>query len=167
MFYYVLELVVVFVVLLTIFSYVYNGSPCAWITEINSFDFIEKVTVILIIYQLIVLLSLTLYDSVRKDALLSKINIFNFALINLEYDNPFVQMDVIKEKLVNNHSIDYKKTDHYELAILVDIYDNYLSGEVSRKEYEFYIKNTLISLQHQFEYYDLSWRGSVLLRLIK
>lgn len=167
MVYYILELVVGIAVLLSLFSYMFDDSLCAWISEIKSFAFIEKITVTVIIYQLIILVSLTLYDSIRRDAILSKITVFNFALINLEYNQPFVQIEAIKEDLLNDPSIDYKKSDREGISVLIEKYEMFTNGVISKGDYEFYVKKMLINLNHQYEFYNLAWRGSFVLRLKK
>lgn len=164
---YLLEIVVSLIVLHSISSYIFDGDLCVWTRDISSFAFVEKTTVLFVIYQLTILITLTLYDSVRKDAILSKINILNYAQINLKYDKPFEQIERIKKNLLTNLSVDYKKKDRDDLTTIIKIYEMFINGEVSRNDYEFYIENMLIVFKHDYEFYDLSWRGSFVLRIRK
>lgn len=167
MFSYILEITTALIIFLSFFAFVIEGDLCAWTLNIRSYEFVERLTVLFVFYQVIVFITLSLYDSIRKDAILSLINIYNLALINLEYGIPFEQIQKIKEELLENKSIDYKANERNKISNLIEYYEAYSNDLINKNEYEYFIKNRLIFLQHDYEYYDLGWRISFVLRYRK
>ncbi|HBZ09141.1 MAG TPA: hypothetical protein DEO65_04525 [Bacillus bacterium] len=148
-------------------SYFFEGSFFSLIKNIRNIEMFEKITVILVIYEIIVFAFLSLYDSSRKDALLSKITMINYGISSIDHDEPFEYLTRVYEKFTKDDSIFFNTQDLLDITDIKAMYDSYCNNEISKNEYRYFLNVKLTQLHHVYEYYDLTWRMSLLLRLFK
>ena len=147
-------------------KYLGGENILSWINNVNTFEYLEKITVFLVFYQLSTFAILTLHDSAKKDAILSMIKIFKLAEVREEFNTTFEELDEFIHHLDHSKLLmdDDQKLEIRQLKIMNSGKEN---GEISPQDYMHYIKNKIINLDHSYEYYDLNWRLSFLLRKIK
>ncbi|MCU9599898.1 hypothetical protein OEV75_01425 [Caldibacillus kokeshiiformis] len=132
-------------------------------------EFIEKITVMYVFYQICVFAILSLIDSARKDAILSKIKLINLAIVRFEHNQLFQdkEITVIESSYLHDNRLFVNKEDKEDIIEFLRVYKKYNSKEISENDYSFYLQNKLVNLQHEYEYLALEWRLSFLLRKIK
>ncbi|MED4476457.1 hypothetical protein [Oceanobacillus caeni] len=132
-------------------------------------EFIEKITVMYVFYQICVFAILSLIDSARKDAILSKIKLINLGIVRFEHNQLFQdkEINVIESSYLHDNRLFVNKEDKGDIIEFLDVYKKYNSKEISENDYSFYLQNKLVNLQHEYEYLALEWRLSFLLRKLK
>ena len=167
--YYMIEVMFVIIIFLCISSYISNQDVFFWVSTINTFEFIEKITVMYAFYQIGVFSILSLIDSTRKDAILSKIKIINLAIVRFEHDKFFQdnEINLIEKRFLQDEGLFVNKEDKEDIKEFLTIYKKFKYKEINKNDYLFYLKNKLVNLEHEYEYLTLEWRLSFLLRRIK
>ena len=167
--YYIGEVALFIILCLCISSYISNQDVFDWINTINSMEFIEKITVMYVFYQICVFAILSLIDSARKDAILSKIKLINLGIVRFEHNQLFQdkEINVIESSYLHDNRLFVNKEDKGDIIEFLDVYKKYNSKEISENDYSFYLQNKLVNLQHEYEYLALEWRLSFLLRKLK
>lgn len=164
---YLFELCIAISALFTLRNYIADKSLFSWINNVLSFEFVEESILYYGIYQIVIFVFLSLYDSARKDSILSKIKMIKLGIVRLEYDKPFEDLETIYQIYVLNNSLLVNKTDKVDVEEAYYTDKRFRSGEIDKNNYKYYLKNKLVNLEHEYEYYDLAWRLSLLLRRFK
>lgn len=167
--YYVSEVALFIVLFLCISSYISNQNVFEWVSRVNSMEFIEKITVMYVFYQISVFAILSLIDSARKDAILSKIKLINLSIVRLKHNYLFHKNEItlIEDQYLNDNRLFVNKEDKEDIIEFLDIYRKYNSNKVNENDYSFYLQNKLVNLQHNYDYLTLEWRLSFFLRIKK
>ncbi|WP_252503086.1 hypothetical protein [Sporosarcina sp. Marseille-Q4943] len=166
-FLYVVELVIAVTLLFCIGNIVAQNQIFSWIDNIVSYDFLEKALLLYSIYQIAIFVFLSIYDSARKDATLNKIKIIKLGIVRSEFNRPFEELHVFHNEYTNNNSILIDRSDKSDVEEIYSMYQRFIEGVIDKGQYDFYLKNKLILLEDKYEYFDLSWRLSLILRKYK
>ncbi|WP_368653749.1 hypothetical protein AB4Y30_01425 [Ornithinibacillus sp. 4-3] len=151
----------------SISNFIIEGTFFGWINNIRSFEFLEKCTMFFAIYQVGVFAVLTLSDSSRKDSILSIIKIVKLAIVRAEYDMKFDDIEKVRNEFSNDPSIFFTKGSKQDIEEIYMSYMAYLNRTISKNEYQHYLKNKLVNLEHSYEFHELAWRLSFILRIKK
>lgn len=123
------------------------------------YEVIEKFFLSYGAYQLLIYTSLSIIDDISKDSALMLLSLLKYCLLYKETGSEQLKA-LINEKIDNQisskamNSVDTEK-------LLVNLKENIDSID------KVYIQTQLIMAEHDFEFYQLQWRLSILLRILK
>ena len=137
-----------------------------WKYNIVGFDFVGKAIVLYGVYQIAIFAFLSLFDSARKDSVLLKIKIVKLGILRNEYNQPFNDLEILYNRYTTSNLL-INKDDKFDIEEIYGNYRRYIEGTLKKELYDFYLKNKLILLEDRYEYYDLAWRLSLILRIRK
>ncbi|QNK87768.1 hypothetical protein H7992_21795 [Sporosarcina sp. resist] len=118
------------------------------------------------VYQIAIFAFLSLFDSARKDSVLLKIKLVKIGILRSEYNKPFNDLEILHNRYTTSNLL-INKVDKSDIDEIYGNYQQYIEGTIDKEFYEFYLKNKLILLEDRYEYYDLAWRLSLILRKCK
>lgn len=123
------------------------------------YEVIEKFFLSYGAYQLLIYTSLSIIDDIKKDSSLMLLSLLKYCLLYKETGSEQLKA-LINEKIDNQISSKAMNSlNTYEL--LIKLKENIDSID------KVYIQAELIMAEHNFEFYQLQWRLSIILRLIK
>lgn len=123
------------------------------------YEVIEKFFLSYGAYQLLIYTSLSIIDDIKKDSSLMLLSLLKYCLLYKETGSEQLKA-LINEKIDNQISSKAMNSlNTYEL--LIKLKENIDSIDKA------FIQAELIMAEHNFEFYQLQWRLSVILRLIK
>ena len=140
------------------------SSFITWLLETSHpsgsfYEVIEKFFLSYGAYQLLIYTSLSIIDDISKDSALMLLSLLKYCLLYKETGNE--QLKTLINKKIDNQisskSMNGLNTDE----LLIKLKENIDSID---KEY---IQAELIMAEHNFEFYQLQWRLSILLRILK
>ncbi|GKV55952.1 hypothetical protein NCCP2222_18990 [Sporosarcina sp. NCCP-2222] len=166
-FLYVFELFLAISIMFCIGNLIAQNKVFAWTENIISYDFLGKFLLLYGIYQIAIFVLISLFDSARRDATLNKIKIIKLGIVRSEFKRTYDEMNVFYYNYKNNNSILINKTDKNDIEEIYQIYRQYIEGTIDKEVYDFYLKNKLVLLEDKYEFYNLAWRLSLILRLCK
>ena len=123
------------------------------------YEVIEKFFLAYGAYQLLVYTSLSILDDISKDSALMLLSLFKYCLLYKETGSKQLKA-LIDEKIDNQISSKAMNSLNTE-KLLVNLKENIDSID------KVYIQTQLIMAEHDFEFYQLQWRLSILLRILK
>lgn len=125
----------------------------------NLYEIIEKFFLSYGAYQLLIYTSLSIIDDISKDSALMLLSILKYCLLYKETGSEQLKA-LINEKIdnqISSKSMNSLNTDE----LLIKLKENIDSID------KVYIQAELIMAEHNFEFYQLQWRLSILLRILK
>lgn len=111
------------------------------------------------VYQLLVYSSLSIIDDISKDSALMLLSLLKYCLLYKETGSEQLRA-LINETIDNQISSKAMNSLNTE-GVLIKLKENIDSIEKG------YIQTQLIKAEHDFEFYQLQWRLSILLRILK
>ncbi|WP_223700066.1 hypothetical protein [Sutcliffiella deserti] len=169
-FVYLIEVVLVQFIILSLFSYLEHGDSFQWLQIVNTFEFINRFTIILALHQLIIFALIRLKFSAREDAVQSKIFCINIALHLDKYDMDFSELhkqvyDLVherKEVMFNKSDIVWLKKFYEAIEIR-----NNTNDENFKNDFKSYLEYDKINAEHEKETLKYDWTNSFLLNILK
>ena len=125
----------------------------------NMYEIIEKFFLSYGVYQLLIYSSLSIIDDISKDSALMLLSLLKYCLLYKETGSEQLKV-LINEKIDNQISSKAMNSLNTE-KLLVNLKENIDSID------KIYIQTQLIMAEHNFEFYQLQWRLSILLRILK
>lgn len=125
----------------------------------DGFDTIERYTVFIAVYEIFVYITLTFINDARRDALLALKTAYETALLYCETGSDFVKSALV-EKIAQQ--LDRGVLNHIDVR---KEYENLLQYIEANDELA--IRYMLLTINHQYEMCDLSWKFTFLLRFFK
>ena len=123
------------------------------------FEVIEKFFLSYGAYQLLIYTSLSIIDDISKDSALMLLSLLKYCLLYKETGSDQLKL-LINEKIDNQISSKTMNSLNTE-GLLIKLKENIDSID------KVYIQTQLIMAEHNFEFYQLQWRLSILLRILK
>ena len=123
------------------------------------YEVIEKFFLSYGAYQLLIYTSLSILDDISKDSALMLLSLLKYCLLYKETGSEKLKA-LIDEKIDNQISSKAMNSLNTE-EILIELKKNIDSIEKAC------IQSQLIMAEHDFEFYQLQWRLSILLRILK
>ena len=123
------------------------------------YEVIEKFFMSYGAYQLLIYTSLSIIDDISKDSALMLLSLLKYCLLYKETGSEQLKA-LINEKIDNQISSKAMNSLNTE-EILIELKENIDSID------KVYIQSQLITAEHDFEFYQLQWRLSILLRILK
>lgn len=123
------------------------------------YEVIEKFFLSYGAYQLLIYTSLSIIDDISKDSALMLLSLLKYCLLYKETGSEQLKA-LINQKIdnqISSKSMNSLNTDE----LLIKLKENIDSID------KVYIQAELIMAEHNFEFYQLQWRLSIILRLIK
>ena len=140
------------------------SSFITWLLETSHpsgsfYEVIEKFFISYGAYQLLIYSSLSIIDDISKDSALMLLSLLKYCLLYKETGSKQLKA-LIDEKIDNQISSKAMNSLNTE-KLLVNLNENIDSID------KIYIQTQLIMAEHDFEFYQLQWRLSILLRILK
>jgi len=140
------------------------SSFITWLLETSHpsgsfYEVIEKFFLSYGAYQLLIYTSLSIIDDISKDSALMLLSLLKYCLLYKETGSKQLKA-LINEKIDNQISSKAMNSLNTE-GVLIKLKENIDSID------KVYIQTQLIMAEHDFEFYQLQWRLSIILRLIK
>ncbi|HZG61781.1 MAG TPA: hypothetical protein VEY68_15115 [Anoxybacillus sp.] len=167
---YLLEVLSVISVILSIYSKLEKGSAFAWFKDVGTFDFLDKVTIIFALHQLLIFAYVRLKLSARDDAILTISTLISHALNMCKYgvspEKVLERCDELKESkkgktyMLNSKDIEIIDYIKHQTELL-------MGQAISIKEYEYKLESLRIDLNHEAQSNNLAWTNSFFLNLFK
>jgi hypothetical protein len=140
------------------------SSFITWLLETSHpsgsfYEVIEKFFLSYGAYQLLIYTSLSIIDDISKDSALMLLSLLKYCLLYKETGSEQLK-ELINEKIdnqISSKSMNSLNTDE----LLRKLKENIDSID------KVYIQAELIMAEHNFEFYQLQWRLSILLRILK
>ena len=123
------------------------------------YEVIEKFFLSYGAYQLLIYSSLSIIDDISKDSALMLLSLLKYCLLYKETGSEQLK-ELINEKIDNQISSKAMNSINTE-ELLIKLKENIDSID------KVYIQAELIMAEHDFEFYQLKWRLSILLRILK
>ena len=123
------------------------------------YEVIEKFFLSYGAYQLLIYSSLSIIDDISKDSALMLLSLLKYCLLYKETGSDQLKL-LINEKIDNQISSKTMNSLNTE-GLLIKLKENIDSID------KVYIQTQLIMAEHNFEFYQLQWRLSILLRILK
>ena len=140
------------------------SSFITWLLETSHpsgsfYEVIEKFFLSYGAYQLLIYTSLSIIDDISKDSALMLLSLLKYCLLYKETGSE--QLKALINETIDNQisskSMNSLNTDE----LLIKLKENIDSID------KVYIQTQLIMAEHNFEFYQLQWRLSILLRILK
>ena len=152
------HLIIYFVEIFIVSSFI------TWLLETSHpsgsfYEVIEKFFLSYGAYQLLIYTSLSIIDDISKDSALMLLSLLKYCLLYKETGSKQLKA-LINEKIDNQISSKAMNSLNTE-GVLIKLKENIDSID------KVYIQTQLIMAEHDFEFYQLQWRLSIILRLIK
>ena len=125
----------------------------------NYYEIIEKFFLSYGAYQLLIYTSLSIIDDISKDSTLMLLSLLKYCLLYKETGSEQLKV-IINEKIDNQLSSKVMNSFNTE-ALLMNLKENIDCID------KVYLQAELIVVEHDLELYQLQWRLSILLRLLK
>ena len=125
----------------------------------NYYEIIEKFFLSYGAYQLLIYTSLSIIDDISKDSALMLLSLLKYCLLYKETGSEQLKV-IINEKIDNQLSSKVMNSFNTE-ALLMNLKENIDCID------KVYLQAELIVVEHDLELYQLQWRLSILLRLLK
>ena len=125
----------------------------------NYYEIIEKFFLSYGAYQLLIYTSLSIIDDISKDSTLMLLSLLKYCLLYKEIGSEQLKV-LINEKIDNQLSSKVMNSFNTE-ALLMNLKENIDCID------KVYLQAELIVVEHDLELYQLQWRLSILLRLLK
>ena len=125
----------------------------------NYYEIIEKFFLSYRAYQLLICTSLSIIDDISKDSALMLLSLLKYCLLYKETGSEQLKV-LINEKIDNQLSSKVMNSFNTE-ALLMNLKENIDCID------KVYLQAQLIVVEHDLELYQLQWRQSILLRLLK
>ena len=125
----------------------------------NYYEIIEKFFLSYGAYQLLICTSLSIIDDISKDSALMLLSLLKYCLLYKETGSEQLKV-LINEKIDNQLSSKVMNSFNTE-ALLMNLKENIDCID------KVYLQAELIVVEHDLELYQLQWRLSILLRLLK
>ena len=125
----------------------------------NYYEIIEKFFLSYGAYQLLIYTSLSIIDDISKDSTLMLLSLLKYCLLYKETGSEQLKV-LINEKIDNQLSSKVMNSFNTE-ALLMNLKENIDCID------KVYLQAELIVVEHDLELYQLQWRLSILLRLLK
>lgn len=125
----------------------------------NYYEIIEKFFLSYGAYQLLIYTSLSIIDDISKDSALMLLSLLKYCLLYKETGSEQLKV-LINEKIDNQLSSKVMNSFNTE-ALLMNLKENIDCID------KVYLQAELIVVEHDLELYQLQWRLSILLRLLK
>lgn len=125
----------------------------------NYYEIIEKFFLSYGAYQLLICTSLSIIDDISKDSALMLLSLLKYCLLYKETGSEQLKV-LINEKIDNQLSSKVMNSFNTE-ALLMNLKENIDCID------KVYLQAQLIVVEHDLELYQLQWRQSILLRLLK
>lgn len=125
----------------------------------NYYEIIEKFFLSYGAYQLLIYTSLSIIDDISKDSALMLLSLLKYCLLYKETGSEQLKV-LINEKIDNQLSSNVMNSFNTE-ALLMNLKENIDCID------KVYLQAQLIVVEHDLELYQLQWRLSILLRLLK
>lgn len=123
------------------------------------YEVIEKFFLSYGAYQLLIYTSLSIIDDISKDSALMLLSLLKYCLLYKETGSEQLKV-LINEKI--DYQISYRAMNSpITEELLINLKKNIDSID------KVYIQTQLIMAEHDFEFYQLQWRLSILLRILK
>lgn len=123
------------------------------------YEVIEKFFMSYGAYQLLIYTSLSILDDISKDSALMLLNLLKYCLLYKETGSD--QLKILVNETID-YQLLYKAMNSVNTEkLLVNLKENIDSID------KVYIQAQLIIAEHDFEFYQLQWRLSILLRILK
>ena len=125
----------------------------------NLYEIIEKFFLSYGAYQLLIYTSLSIIDDISKDSTLMLLSLLKYCLLYKETGSEQLRELIYKEidSQISSKAMNSLNTDE----LLIKLKENIDSID------KVYLQTQLIMAEHDFEFYQLQWRLSIILRLIK
>ena len=156
---------------LQVFLYLFEVLGISWLITFlsnksipctNWFEWIERITVVYALYQMIVIGILTQLNDVKKDEYLAITTLYKCLAEYSQSNNKF-----LKEELINNSKEELKTDMINDNDVRKDYQDVFKSLKENKKINTNYINCKIIHYEHEQEYALLNWKFSILLRIFK
>ena len=125
----------------------------------NYYEIIEKFFLSYGAYQLLIYTSLSIIDDISKDSALMLLSLLKYCLLYKETGSEQLKV-LINEKIDNQLSSKVMNSFNTD-ALLMNLKENIDCID------KVYLQAELIVVEHDLELYQLQWRLSILLRLLK
>lgn len=125
----------------------------------NYYEIIEKFFLSYGAYQLLIYTSLSIIDDISKDSALMLLSLLKYCLLYKETGSEQLKV-LINEKIDNQLSSNVMNSFNTE-ALLMNLKENIDCID------KVYLQAQLIVVEHDLELFQLQWRLSILLRLLK
>ena len=125
----------------------------------NYYEIIEKFFLSYGAYQLLIYTSLSIIDDISKDSALMLLSLLKYCLLYKETGSEQLKV-LINEKIDNQLSSNVMNSFNTE-ALLMNLRENIDCID------KVYLQAQLIVVEHDLELFQLQWRLSILLRLLK
>ena len=125
----------------------------------NYYEIIEKFFLSYGAYQLLIYTSLSIIDDISKDSALMLLSLLKYCLLYKETGSE--QLKVLINKKIDNQLSSKVMNSFNTEALLMNLKENIDCID------KVYLQAELIVVEHDLELYQLQWRLSILLRLLK
>ncbi len=125
----------------------------------NYYEILEKFFLSYGAYQLLIYTSLSIIDDISKDSTLMLLSLLKYCLLYKETGSEQLKV-LINEKIDNQLSSKVMNSFNTD-ALLMNLKENIDCID------KVYLQAELIVVEHDLELYQLQWRLSILLRLLK
>lgn len=123
------------------------------------YEVIEKFFLSYGAYQLLIYTSLSILDDISKDSALMLLSLLKYCLLYKETGSEQL-------KALINETIDYQLSYKVMNSVNTEEILKKLKENIDSVD-KVYIQTQLIMAEHDFEFYQLQWRLSILLRILK
>ncbi|UAL53504.1 hypothetical protein [Metabacillus dongyingensis] len=120
------------------------------------------------LYQLVLLVTFKLMDSIDTDALTITKNINDKIQLYAEFKKKFPEEDIVKAKAyIHDSGVSFNNKQREYLLNLLNMVQLYNKNEISQEDFRLHLKIQSVELDTQLKMYGYGWMNSVLLRFIK
>ena len=123
------------------------------------YEVIEKFFLSYGAYQLLIYTSLSIIDDISKDSALMLLSLLKYCLLYKETGSE--QLKALINEKIDNQILSKAMNSLNTEKLLVNLKENIDSID------KIYMQTQLIMAEHDFEFYQLQWRLSILLRILK
>ena len=123
------------------------------------YEVIEKFFLSYGAYQLLIYTSLSIIDDISKDSALMLLSLLKYCLLYKETGSE--QLKALINDIIDNQISSKSMNSLNTEELLINLKENIDSMD------KVYIQAELIMAEHNFEFYQLQWRLSILLRILK
>ena len=167
---YLLEVAIVLFILNSFFYYLEFKNLKFWENKSGDLKEIISFNVTLYaIYQFIIFVFFSLFDSSKQDSINAFKHGYNQMLVLIKYNEDQLLLDyyakAVQEITEKKYMVDNDNLDSF--LLFEKLLDAYFKGEVKSSKLEAYIETELVNLTHGNEIYNFKWRLSFLLRVLK
>ncbi|MGA4719498.1 hypothetical protein ACOZ9X_05795 [Fictibacillus nanhaiensis] len=146
-----------------------KGSLFHWVKEITKFEFLDKVTIIFALHQLLLFSFNRLKLSARDDALLM---VKSLALSSLNKVKHNIDLEQIIQKCnqllsTEDGTLMFNENDVIMINHLKGLTEKLMSKEIKQDRYEYLVESLIIDVDHYVQTNNLAWTNSFLLNLFK